>query len=284
MIFKKYNDVESFKADALDALLEDEVQNNLPISIILNSSNRYNPDSWLLFTVTDERGVIVLVAVCTLPYNILLYEPAGDRIADPMPFFVSELKSAGFKPPGVLSRTDLARRFITAYSGEKGFTEKTRMVVMKLDKLTAYEKAPGSCRMLTEDDLSFAPAWEHEFTVDCKLLPSTLAEHMERIKTRLGKDTHFIWEDRSGQPVSQAVHGRDTPNSAVISWVYTPPQFRGHGYATSVVGELSEACFKKGKKYCCLFADAANPVSRGVYKKLGYYDVCEFDEIVFDTV
>ena len=152
---------------------------------------------------------------------------------------------------------------------------------MKLDNLTEYNKAPGFSRVLTEEDLSYVPAWEHEFSIDCNLLTSTPAEYEERIRTRLGKDTHFIWED--GQPVSQAVHGRDTPNSAVISWVYTPPKFRGCGYATSVVGELTKSLLSKGNKFCCLFADAANPISRGVYKRLGYYDVCVFDEIIFDT-
>jgi len=281
MKFTRYTDVELFKAAAIDILFEDEVQNNLPISIILNSSG-YNSDKWLLSTVTDDNGMIVLIAVCTLPYNILLYEPAGYRNENSMVFLSSELRRISFKPPGVLARCDLARRFVDAYNGDKAFTVKSTMVIMKLDNLVEYKKAPGFNRVLTDDDLSFVPAWEHEFSVECNLLTNSPEEYKERIKTRLGKDIHFIWED--GQPVAQAVHGRDTPNSAVISWVYTPPQYRGRGYARSVVGELTKACLNKGKKYCCLFADAANPASRSVYKKLGYYDICTFDEIVFNVI
>ena len=281
MVFKRYTDVELFKADVLDVLLEDEVQNNLPVSIILNSS-KYNSDSWLLSVIKNDRGEIILVAVCTKPYNVLLYEPAEKRHVASMSLLADELRRIGFELPGVLARSDLAQRFKNAYCKGRGCMVKSSMVLMQLDELAEYKKAPGFSRLLSEDDLAYVPSWEHEFSIECKLLTNTPDEYKERIRTRLDKDTHFIWED--GQPVAQAVHGRDTPNCGVISWVYTPPQFRGRGYATSVVGELSESLMNKGKKYCCLFADAANPVSRGVYKKLGYYDVCEFDEIIFDIV
>ena len=124
--FTRYTDIEQFKNDVLDILLEDEVQNNLPVSIVLNSS-QYNSDNWLLSTVTDNEGVIVLVAICTLPFNILLYEPLrgdkGDkrgrydivtRLCDnivPSPFvtLASNLKRIGFSPPGVLAESGLAR-------------------------------------------------------------------------------------------------------------------------------------------------------------------------------
>jgi len=127
----------------------------------------------------------------------------------------------------------------------------------------------------------FVPYWEHAFSEDCRVHVFTIQENIDRIRKRLGKDSHFIWED--GQPVSQAVHGRDTPNGAIINWVYTPPHFRGRGYATSVVAELSRSLLDSGKSFCCLFADASNPISCELYRKLGFYDVCNFDEIRFDT-
>jgi len=281
--FKRYTDIDLFNADVLDILLEDEVLNNLPVSIVLGSSWRsgdFNIADWLLGAVTDEHGNIVLIAICTKPFNILLNEPAGKPHEGSVEFLASELKRIGFNPPGVLATPGLARRFAGAYCGETGFNQKTTMIIMRLDELAEYKKSPGICRVLTEDDLLFAPSWEHEFCVDCDLPLYTRKENEDRIKTRLGKDTHFIWED--GQPVAQAVHGRNTPNGAVLSWVYTPPQYRGRGYATSVVAEVSKSMFERGKRFCCLFADAANPASCAVYHKLGYYDVCRFEELKFD--
>jgi hypothetical protein len=153
------------------------------------------------------------------------------------------------------------------------------MVIMKLEELSEYNKAPGFCRMLCEDDISFTPLWEHAFCVDCSLPTYKLSESEERIKARIGKNIHYMWVD--GQPVAQAVFGRNTPNGAAISWVYTPPEYRGRGYATSVVAELTKNILAGGKSFCCLFADAANPASCAVYRKLGFIDVCEVDELKF---
>lgn len=53
-------------------MLQHEVQNNLPISFI----NSQAPDKshWLLGSVKDEHGGVVLVAASTPPFNLMLYE------------------------------------------------------------------------------------------------------------------------------------------------------------------------------------------------------------------
>lgn len=288
MTFRRYDNLEAFRTDVLDILLEDEVINNLPISIVSGISTRagaFNFADWLLSVVTDERGDIVLVAICTKPYSLLLYEPKGKSHDGSIEFLASELKRIGFVPPSVFAPHALSKKFADIYDAKSGRSKKNAdkpdktLILMRLDKLAEYEEASGFCRVLTEDDLTFVPFWEQAFCIDCLLPPFPLEENKERIKTRIGKNSHFIWED--GLPVAQAVFGRETPNGAVISWVYTPPLYRGQRYATSVVAEVVKSVLKQGKSYCCLFADAANPASCAVYRKLGFYDVSVFEEIHF---
>jgi hypothetical protein len=285
--FNRYTDVDLFVADVLDVLLVDEARNNLIISILVDSK-RDNVESWLLSTVTDDGGDILLIAVCTMPFNMLLWAAEGSVSSGAARLLANELWIIGFKPPGVIAGRGLARQFTDAYcygSGQMnrppvlGSVWKMTMVIMKLEQLSEYKKAPGYCRMLCEGDISFAPLWEYAFCVDCSLPVYTLSESEERIKARIGKNIHYIWVD--GEPVAQAVFGRNTPNGAAISWVYTPPEYRGRGYATSAVAELSKNILASGKSFCCLFADVANPASCAVYRKLGYVDVCEVDEIKF---
>jgi len=280
MEFQRYMNVDRFKADVFDILIDDEVCNNLPLGII--DGNRDTSANWLLSTVTDDQGAIILIAMCTPPFNLLLIEPKGapQNNNASIELFAAELKKIGFLPSGVFSKSDLARRFADVYSGTKGSNLKAKLVLMKLDKFAEYREAPGYCRVLTEEDLSFKRSWEHSVCIECNWLVYTQKENEDRIKSRLGKDNHLIWVD--GEPVSQAVCGRNTPNGAVVSWVYTPPQFRGRGYALSVVAEVSKTIFNRGKQFCCLFADTANPASQAVYRKLGYRDICVFDEIRFD--
>ena len=55
MKFTKYGSIEPFGADILEILLENEAQNNLPISFIQNEHS-CNTTKWLLTTIKDETG------------------------------------------------------------------------------------------------------------------------------------------------------------------------------------------------------------------------------------
>ena len=277
MQFRNYENVESFNNDVLETLLKDEVSNNILLSILTESKARYATD-WLMATVVNEGG-LALAALCTKPFNLLLHGAAGVPQGC-VELLAREIRRIGFSPPGVLAERVLAQRFAEAYCAGSAGKPHLSMNVMRLDRLAEYNKAPGTCRMLEESDMFFVPYWEHAFSVDCRVHAFSIPENVERIRTRVGKDTHFIWED--GAPVSQAVFGRETPNGAIVNWVYTPPHYRGRGYATSVVAELTRSLLERGKSFCCLFADADNPISCEIYRKLGYYDVCLFDDIRFE--
>jgi len=280
MKFTKYDNLESFGTDTLEVLLENEVQNNLPVSFIYNEQKRDTSD-WLLATVKDEAGGIVLTAACTPPFNIVMYETGNKPNDAAIRLLSDEIKSMGVTLPGVLAEQGLARRFAEAHVGAGGFHRNMSMNIMRLDKVNEIEKAPGLCRPLREDDLFYVPYWERAFGEDCKIEVNSIQENIERLRKRLGKDTHLIWED--GYPVSQAANERNTQNGGGVGWVYTPPHYRGKGYATAVVAKLSQDLLDRGNKFCFLFADAENPVSCGIYRKMGYYDLCVFDGINFEN-
>lgn len=83
----------------------------------------------------------------------------------------------------------------------------------------------------------------------------------------------FIWDDDG--PVSMAAWTGKTPNGVRVNFVYTPPAFRGRGYATSCVGALSQRLLDQGNAYGCLYTDMANPTSNAIYRRLGYRPVCD---------
>ena len=280
MQFRRYDNMAAFRSDVLDILLENEVQNNLLLSLITKSPAR-GPADWLLAAISDGGAGIVLTAVFIEPFNLLLYETGNTRRDGAAELLARELLRIGCIPPGVSGLGDPARRFVAAIAGAGSVSLYMSTSVMRLDKLNPYKKAPGRRRELETRDMFFAPYWERAFSEDCRSHVFSIPENIERLNTRLGKNTHFIWED-DGLPVSQAVHGRDTPNGAVINGVYTPPRFRGRGYATSVVAALTDELLKRGKRYCCLIADLDNPVSCGIYRKLGYRDVCRLEDFRFD--
>jgi len=91
----------------------------------------------------------------------------------------------------------------------------------------------------------------------------------------------FIW-DTDNRPVSTATLMGPTPNGIRISLVYTPPEFRGRGYASACVAALTQRMLDSGKQFCFLYSDLANPTSNKIYRAIGYETVCDNVQILFE--
>ena len=63
--------------------------------------------------------------------------------------------------------------------------------------------------------------------------------------------------------------------------MYTPPERRGCGYASTCVAALSQRLLDSGYRRCFLFTDLANPISNRLYRRLGYQLVGNAEELNF---
>jgi predicted GNAT family acetyltransferase len=75
--------------------------------------------------------------------------------------------------------------------------------------------------------------------------------------------------------LKQMGNHRNMLNVGGVGPVYTPPYFRGHGYASACVARVSQKILNSGKKYCVLYTNLANPVSNSIYQKIGYQTICD---------
>src|SRR5581483_201888 len=78
-----------------------------------------------------------------------------------------------------------------------------------------------------------------------------------------------VWEV-DGEVVSMCGYGGPTPNGIRIGPVYTPPEHRGHGYASALTAEVSQHQLDAGRTFCFLYTDATNPTSNAIYERIGY--------------
>jgi predicted GNAT family acetyltransferase len=63
--------------------------------------------------------------------------------------------------------------------------------------------------------------------------------------------------------------------------VYTPPEHRRKGYASSSVAALSTSMLDGGLKSCFLFADVSKPTPNHIYRQIGFEPVAFFDDYRF---
>ena len=66
-----------------------------------------------------------------------------------------------------------------------------------------------------------------------------------------------------------------------VAPVYTPPDERGHGYATALVADLSRELLARGRRWCFLYADLANPSANRIYRAIGYRPVADALQLRF---
>jgi len=84
-----------------------------------------------------------------------------------------------------------------------------------------------------------------------------------------------------GTAVSMAKAHREMATVCGVGFVYTPPYFRGRGYATSCVAAVSQMILDRGFNSCALYTDLSNPTSNSIYMKIGYVPICDALEIKF---
>jgi hypothetical protein len=139
--------------------------------------------------------------------------------------------------------------------------------------------APGLMRPAERADRPLLLAWIEAFFQEA-LGESTNAEDAaDRWLAGQGRTLH-LWEDGDLR-VSLCGVGGETPNGIRVGPVYTPPEHRGHGYASNLVAGVSQAQLDAGRRFVFLFTDLANPTSNRIYQDVGYEPVIDFDRIDF---
>ncbi|MDR1821747.1 MAG: GNAT family N-acetyltransferase [Oscillospiraceae bacterium] len=280
MVFTQYKTTEGFRKAAWETLRRSEVQNNIILGYTSDDVDTAER-GWLLAAVCADGGEVLLAAGYTPPFNVVLYEPDNIPNDAALEFFARELRITGVNPPGVTAERGTAERFARAYAGDGGYTRHFGMNLMLANSVELKAAVSGFGRAAAERDLHFLPYWYTEFERDCGLtVRLSLKQHEEQVRELIRRGKLFVWED-GGVPVSTAASPREVGNGSVISEVYTPPFYRNRGYGAAAVAYAASACFDAGAEFCCLFADADNPVSNGIYKKLGFRDIGIVDELQF---
>lgn len=276
-----YGNIGKYTDDVMEILAQHEVQNNLLISNCLRGKEGMDTVNWFMGVIRDARGVIQMAALMTPPHNLVIYESSNIPNNGAVELLAHELAKSRIPVPGVLAEKSLAGRFADRYSSASGTIKKDGMGmrIYKLDRVNDISLSKGRLRLANQNDLYYLPYWNIGFTLDCGFQGVDIPGAVEKVKRLLDAKALYIWEDSI--PVSQAAMGRKTLNGAVVNAVYTPPHYRGKGYATSCVASLSRHLLDSGYKFCSLFTDLANPVSNSIYMKIGYKPVCDYDEYKF---
>lgn len=258
-----------------------EARNGLILGLALRveaDPHAYGDGDPYLATVENGSGVVT-AALMTPPHGIVLYcanDEITDYEADALQAIVHNLRAESWSVPTVHGTSKIATCFADIWSELAGVEYELGSArrAFELRTVTQPIRAAGQLRQATESDYELAAQWIREFDREA-LSEETDEERLrQRVIQKIGDGHFFFWEDE--KPVSLAGITRPTARGISIGPVYTPPDQRGHGYASSAVAHLSQKMLDSGKEFCALFTDLANPTSNSIYQKIGYRPVGDF--------
>lgn len=244
-----------------------EAENNLALGIMQSLTSKPPSQEPLLAAVTNN-GEPLLVMVQTPPHKLIisgtgpLAETAAKQAA-------SILAASDAAIPGVIGHPQIAELFAKEWGKRKDCTYAVTMKqrIYKLEHVQDIPFSPGHLRAAQEDDLELVAQWLHQFFTEVGE-PSSLEDARNKAQQTINASSLYLWDDTN--PVCMAAKTRPTQSGIVVSMVYTPPESRKKGYASSCVAALSRLLLSQGFQFLSLYTDLSNPTSNHIYQEIGY--------------
>jgi RimJ/RimL family protein N-acetyltransferase len=264
-MIRRYTDLAEFRAFAEPLLVGEEAANNLPLGLL----SLVRPSAELL--MVDVGGVGIALQTGSV-YNLIVSALPESAIAELVDWLVRER----IEPPGIVGPREVAAVVARELAARRGREVKLQHGLRAFEnKQLTLPRAPtdgGQPRAAVAADAELIVAWNDAFNKD---VGSTTPQPRSLIDERIARGDFWLWQ--TDRPVAMAGIVRRTPGGAAVGYVYTPPELRGRGYASSVVAALTAAIHADGR-VAFLFTDLANPTSNKIYQALGYHPVAHVDE------
>ena len=284
--FNLLEDPEEFAERVREFLLVHEAEHSLLFGILSNLSSGWayggvSAGGPVLALVEDDAGIGV-VGVCTPPRNLVISRAATVGAVGALAGGLSGLR---LHLPGVSGPTAEARVFAEWWARFHAEPFRRAMALQVYRACTInppQHPAPGSLRAAEPADTPLVAGWIADFNDEA--LEEGVSDRAAALRMARDLVSHqgrsvYLWED--GKPVSMVATGRPSPNGGRVYAVYTPPEQRRKGYASSSVATLSQVLLDGGLRCCFLFADVTNPTPNHIYRQIGYEPLAFFDEYRF---
>lgn len=270
----RHSTPQSFQQKAVPYLLQQEATHNLILGVVSRFADGF-PENAYFAHVENDNGEVVAAAMLTPPNGAVL-SAVTDKAA--ILLLVKDYAAVYDRLPSALGAVKGTKLFVELWYERTGQPYYLRMQqgIYQLTKVIPVQNVSGEYRVATVNERELLVDWVLAFAAEALNENINREEYGQVIDRKLENNLTNclrLWWD-NGQPVAMITSTRPTPNGVCVTWVYTPPNLRGWGYASALTAAISQELLDSGKKFCFLYTDMSNPTSNKIYQNIGYELVC----------
>lgn len=281
-----YGSVAEFWETAGTLFKADPVRHTVALTVVdrLLGGARFGEAEPIFLTVHNTRdsdGDLVGAAFCTPPFPISVSGlPAGAMSA-----VADHLVATGVRPSGASGIRPEVEAFVAVWADRTGVCPAGRMDqrLYRLAELEPPTDVPGELVIAGDADVDLLVDWRQAFGAESGGHQGHLsrAEMVGQVQALVASGSAQCLWHVDGQPVSYASVTTPSAGMSRIGPVYTPPEFRGHGYGSAVTAAASRWASDEGAEHVLLFTDLANKTSNAIYQRIGYAPVADALDVTF---
>jgi RimJ/RimL family protein N-acetyltransferase len=264
-------------AERTGALFRRRIECNIHATVLQQILDGRHAAATFAYGLDDDDDV-AFAALRTPPWSMLATELEPCEAAA----FIERWLEADPRLPGVNALPWTARAIAAAWAESTGGITEVRMrqAMHVLGEVRdPLRPTPGGLRRAADDERALLAGWMRAFAEEAGVLGGDRA--LEIVGAQLSAGRLFVWDDDA--PVSMLGIAPRVSGVTRIGPVYTPPEYRCRGYATSMVAAASRHALGDGADRCMLYTDLANPTSNKIYAEIGYRRIADWEEHAFEV-
>lgn len=279
-----FSDNPNWVLNEADAFLHSEpVRHNLILTLLHTRSTDCDPGRY--WVAQNNKDIVGVVLQSPLDSRVII-TPMKSEVVDVV---VDTISDANIALPGVAGEAATTARFAGQWAEQhrSSVFPFLGLRLYEVDKVQESSDVKGHFRKAVSDDRECLINWvsnfsvdigEQEYTTDIDELQTRQIASSRIVDKHLSDGQLWLWED--AKPVSMVVRTNAVAGVVRVERVYTPPEYRGRGYASACVSKISKQIRDEGYR-CILYTDLNNPTSNAIYRRIGYRAVAEAIQYLF---
>jgi predicted GNAT family acetyltransferase len=277
---RPHHDIAEFTALTRPLLEADPVRHTIALTVLALLARGPQGDEGPPVLLSVHRdGVLAAAAVRTSLRDLIVSGlPAECAVAT-----VEVLAPRYPHLPGAVGPRPETEAFAQLWSACTGASvhERRALRTFALHRLTPPERVSGAARQAGASDLALLAQWREDFANEATGGLRGHGTALQQIRGSLAAGAVAMLGELGGQPLAWASASTPVGGMSRIGPVYTPPQYRGHGYGSAVTAAAAGWAQQALAKHVVLHTDLANPISNAIYPRIGFRQKHDAVEIAF---